>query len=536
MTLPILTSLFASVFLASASGEAVDKNLLTNPGMEKGGRTSVTGWTTIWPPTLAAGSPPTFETSDEDPPEGKRAATIRVEYQGGYTSYTQEVRLPRKTRSVRFTGAARLHRPTETGGACLLITFVSDDPELSAIHRSVRLTDETDWTDLEVSVNVPDGVDRMLARCGVYGPCEASFDDCVLTASRDEVRAGQVRTAIIDATAVAKSDAEAPWVRVSVPPPIGGQTPLGIRVTSEPEDAVQALAVAPDRENRALEVRLAPMAKGDEVALRVETWTLLHDRDLSDGRGVELAPAKRMPKEVKAYLDGAPGVDVEAPEVVAAASAAEIDDLPAARTTVAEILSQAMSYSGGGDQGSVHCLKTGKGVCTGYANAAAAMLNARGVPTRILACIFPDTRLQEHYIVEAWTPELGWSRMETTGGQFPYPDSSAVILRVVYPDSPRSVGHVPLYKDASEGVECRFRMDENFCFQGGETITPFAFDAETLEALESKGRSAFEALEKTPAEGSRWRAFDDAGRAPEAARDLIESLDAWLAATGEVVD
>ncbi|MEM6572522.1 MAG: transglutaminase domain-containing protein, partial [Planctomycetota bacterium] len=298
---------------------------------------------------------------------------------------------------------------------------------------------------------------------------------------------------------------------------------------------VLALAVAADRENRALEVRLRPMAKGVDIALRVETWTLLHDRVLSNGRGIELAAPKRMPKDVKAYLEGAPGVDVDAPEVVEAASGVQTDDLHAAMTTVAEILRERMTYSGGGDQGSIHCLESGKGVCTGYANTAAALLNASGIPTRILACVYPDTRLQEHYIVEAWTPALGWSRMESTGGLFPYPDSSAVILRVVYPDSWRSAGSVPLYSDASEGMACRFRMDENFCFQGGETITSFAFDEGTLDALQSKGRSALKALERTPAEGSRWSAFPDADRAPKDARDLIASLGEWLATDGEVV-
>ncbi|MEM9382496.1 MAG: transglutaminase domain-containing protein [Planctomycetota bacterium] len=458
-----------------------------------------------------------------------------MKYRGGYTSYTQEVQLPRGTRSVRFTGKVRVLRPTEIGGASLLLTFASDDPERATVHGSVRLTEPGDWTPLEVAVNVPEGVDRVLARCGVYGPCEASFDDCALTASREPVRAGQVRTATLDATAIAKSDTEEPWVRVSIPAPIGGQTPLGVRVTSAPEDAVRALAVVSDRENRALEVRLQPMAAKEKVALRVETWTLLHDRDLSDGRGVELASPNRMPKDVEAYLDGAPGVDVDAPAIEEAARRVRTDDLHAAMTTVAEILREEMTYAGGEDQGSVHCLESGKGVCTGYANTAAALLNASGVPTRILACIFPDMRLQEHYVVEAWTQELGWSRMESTGGRFPYPDSSAVMLRVVYPDSWRSHAHVPLYREASEGVWCSFRMDENSCFQGGETITPFAFDEKTFDALQSKGRAALKALERTPEAGNRWSAFPDAGRAPKQARDLIGALDAWLAEQGEVV-
>lgn len=187
------------------------------------------------------------------------------------------------------------------------------------------------------------------------------------------------------------------------------------------------------------------------------TSVLLRDRTTSDGSGVPLPGSKALPPAIQAFFGKA-----------------------------------AASFSG-------------KAVCTGHANLGTALFLARGIPARVLACLPAQAKLQEHYISEIWTPQTEWLRVEATSHQFPLKDSEHLILRVVYPDSYRSSGNVPLYVKATEGMKANFALDSERCWQSAETIRSDYLDAKAAEMLETSARNAFVTLEKQGSEKGALR-------------------------------
>jgi hypothetical protein len=305
-----------------------------------------------------------------------------------------------------------------------------------------------------------------------------------------------------------------------------------VNVSSIPSGMVAGLAVLEDRENRPLKILFAPIGVGDTVTFRVETFTLLRDRPLADGKGVAIANAAKVPKNVELHLKSAPGIDVDAPAVKKAAAALARKDFASLMMSLSERLRDDLEYSdvSGLGQGAKDCLASGKAVCTGFANTAAAILIAAKVPTRILACTQLSSRLQEHYIVEAWGGELGWSRMESTMKRFPYPDSDNLVLRIVYPDAKRSRGNVPLYSDASGNLDCSFNLGADKCWQGGEQLATATIDAADVAAIEAAVRERFERLVKTPEQGAKLLLFDPtlASSLGENGRAALERAHQWL--------
>jgi transglutaminase-like putative cysteine protease len=547
MNFPMLAAILASSSLVSAPPSTSldptsspfpgDKNLVKNGSFESGGK-SVEDWYPVYPRSLAT-IPPVHEPNKDDAKEGKRAASIVVDYAKGYTSWTQTVALPKDTRSIHLEGWGRLDRLTNDGYANLLVTFLDpsrgkDGEGKYVVRFTEKLQGLADWTKLSLDAAIPEGCEELYVRCGVGGPCAASFDDIVLTASENPVSMLDLRSAVGDYNAEANVDTEDPRVRMSIPFPIGSQTPLAIRVTSEPAGAVASLGIVREQENRPLEIRLHPMKAGEQVALRVETLTMIEERELSDGSGVRLLRKERIPKSIEAYMLPAEGIEVESPAIVEAAATLEGKDLGSVMESLSSYLKANMTYDAGESQGAEHCLASGKAVCTGYANTAAALLIARGVPARVLACTFPETRLQEHYVIEAWTKELAWSRMESTAGLFPYADSASLILRVVYPDSERSPFDVPLYKDASEGMSCRFRMDDKHCWQGGHVHKPVKLMDSAPAEARAVARAAFEELADEPSPGPVWIFTGKDADVPKGTDGLVSRVREWASEPGEL--
>lgn len=495
---------FAIVFLFACLGAragAAGGELLRNGDFEAGG-SEPAQWMTVYPLQLAKPAP-RFVSSTVAPHAGKRAGSIVVEYTGGYTSFTQSVDLAKGARGVHFEAWARVNaNPGGKGAVSAMLFFVvPSHADGGMVVQSKRLVEVGGWTKLTVDAEVPEGATEVLARLGVFGPCSASFDDASLASSEIAGTACKLAVAQGDYRVKAKRGADAAWIALSIPFPIGGQTPLAVRVKSDPPGRVVKLDLLAERENRPLRVHLAPLASGEEVAITVETLTLLRDRPLSDGKGVALPAKARVPKEVAPHLKAAPGVDIDDADVKRLAAGFARTDFQALMADCAKTLREKLAYDGGTSQGAKECLDAGKAVCTGYANVAASLLIAAGVPTRILACDPLGSRLQEHYVVEAWTSALGWSRMESTAAVFPYRDSESLVLRVVYPDSDRSPFDVPLYVAGSDGVDASFRMDKEGCWQGSTLVSTHFLDAKALAVAEEAARARFEALVKVPERG-----------------------------------
>lgn len=511
---------------------AGDENLLKNGDFEAGGKSDVALWVNIQPP----GENAHFEHLEEGAHGGKRCAALSTTKGAGYSSFTQEILSPPKDATlVRLAGWIKAAELAEGGaGSLFLLIYDPDDDSKSAMHPSKSVTQIGEWTRVEVVAPVPEHEAKWLVRCGVSGVGKVLFDDVVLTASkgkRDQIALGQLAVHRGDYFIDARNATKSAWLRCSVPFPLGAQTPLALRVTSTPPNAVARLAFVAERENRPLEITLAPLDSATRVALTVETLVWLGEREPSDGVGIELAKKGKLPKEVALYLDDAPGVDVRDDAIVAGARQLARDDLAALMRDATKFLDERLEYAGGGPQGASECLKAKKAVCTGFANVATALLIAADVPTRTLACTLTSARSQEHYIVESWTPKLGWARMESTMAKFPWKESANLVVRVVHPDAQRSPADVPLYVEHSDIVEGGFDMGDDGCWQGGEQLGSHVLDAAEARTLESASRKAFEALVKQPSEGNRVRFAPASATSKQSSAigALLDEVGRWLA-------
>ena len=143
------------------------------------------------------------------------------------------------------------------------------------MFRSRSVEGPSDWKKVEVEAPVPAGAKKWMVRCGVEGRGRVSFDDVALASSKEKGELLGATLAVGEGKyrVQAQSNAEDPWIRFSIPFPFEWQTPLAIRVESDPPDAVARFAVKPERENRPLEVVLKPRKRGETVRLRARFST-----------------------------------------------------------------------------------------------------------------------------------------------------------------------------------------------------------------------------------------------------------------------
>lgn len=525
----------------AAASLPAQENLLDNGGFEKGGSAPVVGWQQVYPPGIQRPAPSFLRIEAGKGPlaakEGKAFGRIQTNKSGGFSSFTQRGSLNPKQNLLRLSAWTRVEKIDSGSAVNLLILFIDGDDQQIGIEQTQRLTSAGGWEFLEKEMVVPDGAVEWMVRCGVMGKASACFDDVQLIASKLKGDVIPVQLAVhhgdyVVRTAGSKKDA---WVALSIPFPFAKQMPLAIRVTSEPAGMVKELKVLEDRENRPLRVVMNPLPAGSEVKLRVETLTMVADRSTSKGVEIELANPKKLPKEVKQHLNDAPGVDVKDKNIKAAATAFRRDDFASLMSDVQTYLKENLEYDGGNSQGAVECLDRGKAVCTGFANVAASLLIAADVPTRILACTQLSGRLQEHYIVEAWTPELGWSRMESTMAAFPWRDTANLIVRVVYPDAWRSQGDVPLFVEVSKGANGGFRMDpQDTCWQGADTLAGALLTEADFDAICAAAGNRFDAMRKKAAKGNWVRLTMESSaikkkKLSERAAKVLTAVDDWLA-------
>lgn len=521
--------------LCVASPAFAGENELKNNGFESGGKGPPNHWLSIWPSTLG-GPKPRFERVEGGGKSGEAYGLIETAAARGYSSFTQEVRAPKKATVAALSGWVQVQESEDGAKASLLLLFLDSKGKSLGLHRTRPLSDVGEWTKLELEVPVPDGCKRWMVRAGVSGVARVAFDEIELVGSSERGELLSTTLAVHHGTYVIRTAAKSkqPWVALSIPFPFELQRPLAIRVTSEPSGQIAELDVYEDGENRPLRVRLKEQKRGAEVKLRIETLTWLADRPLSDGVGVELPKLKRLPKPVRQHMDPAPGLDIDSESVKDQAARFSKDDLSVLMREFSAYIRSRITYKvGSPTQGAEDCLASGKAVCTGFANSAASLLIASGVPTRILACVGLSGRLQEHYLVELWTKALGWSRYESTLSLFPYADSKNMILRIVYSDAPRNSIAAPIFVGTGGGATGGLWLDpEDGCWQGGDLYASPLMSRSDFDALQKSARESFEGLLRKPVKGGVAR-FTPEGRVLKKLKlgkrggSLVERVDEW---------
>jgi hypothetical protein len=226
---------------------------------------------------------------------------------------------------------------------------------------------------------------------------------------------------------------------ISFPLPVvhQGQVPLALKIFTEPPDRIGALHFREkwDRDW----VATARVAAPSTTFLRFEAVVLeceLADTQLASDEALER-------RGTAAWLRPTATVPSDDPEVRAAASEA-VGTATEVRDKVAGILRWLKDHMTGSafpvDVDARSVLRARWGSCTGWANLAAALGRAAGIPTRIVAG-YPAwaSPLQTHYINEFYLDGIGWYRVEPQSMRMNLPDfhtaqSYMSIVSVVHPE------------------------------------------------------------------------------------------------------
>jgi hypothetical protein len=320
------------------------------------------------------------------------------------------------------------------------------------------------------------------------------------------------------------------WMQFTNPIAYRGQVPGAIVVTSEPPDKVQRIALANEGGDRLLRVYFRPLAPGETVLVRSNTFVFLHRDKQPTGEGVALPSGTDVPADVKKYLEPSPGVDAADARIQKIAKAIPRRDLKGFADDMIDYLSKSVK-EGTGPQGALDVIERGSASSAGNANLAAALFIAAKIPTRLLACSTIEALHTERYIVEAWTQKLGWSKLEPTLHTFPLDDSLHVILRVVEPSAKRTNG-VPLLQPVGHGVSCELGIVAPATgWLSAERIETQQEPEEELEAIETAARKAWDAMVDKPLNASRVVLVPSA-KAPAAVKargkKLLELLESRL--------
>ncbi len=453
----------AAVFVCSLGAGAASPagpGTLRNGGFERvvEGSDRPLDWQGVFPRNVP--QRPSFSADSRVKRTGRRSGRIHCPVKWGYVSYTQAIPVPAGAKTAVIRGAVRTD--LSEGSASLLMLVVDAGGRELAITplRGGGLGGRSDWTARAVHLALPGGSARLIVRAGVHGKGTAWFDDVELSFHDKLVPPAETLVVHVEARgayrAQAPAGADDPGAALSIPWAFEGQVPVAYGVSSQPPGGIRQWRVRRDGDNAFLELRLKPMKPGESLKLRWRARLLLRQRPEAFGLAARpIALHQQAPAAVKEFLLPAAGVQTGSEEVKAAAAAVKPqppEDFRAVMAALSGMLGERLKFAGGGNQGAAEVLRSGKAVCTGMANTACAVLRARGVPTRILACVLTGSTAQEHYITESHVPGHGWLRYESTERVFPVPDTAHVILRVVRPGHPRSPLNVPLYWTGSGGL------------------------------------------------------------------------------------
>jgi len=488
------------------TGVAADEELLANGDFELAGGEEIPGWRPEW---RSEGIRQLLDELGEAEAREGRGCVLLDGSERTRQALLQVIQAPRPAAVARLTGWIRVEVqiPGDNPHGNLYLGFhrssLSYHPQHG--HHAGSVTETGSWTRVEIEVPVPEEPAEWVVRCSLTGGGLAWFDDLSLTVAETRGEWSRVALRLVSGRyqAVADGAQEGAHLDLSIPFPFEQQVPLAIRATSIPPDRIDRLEILEERENRPLRIHLRPLEDGERVRVRVETLLFVQDVPLHDGAEVPLAGKRAIPRSIRALLKPAPGVACEDPGIREAAGSFRREDLLWLMADLRQCLRARLSSgSAGGDQGALECLERGGAVCTGNANVAASLLRAADVPARILACTMTTGELQEHYIVEVWTPSLGWSRFEPSAKLFPCRASHNPILRVLYPDTPRRAMHTMTWFRASDGLEGDFDGEpRGRSYQGAERLGDYALKtAEAEDILHAAGRS-FERLASRPVPG-----------------------------------
>ena len=199
--------------------------------------------------------------------------------------------------------------------------------------------------------------------------------------------------------------------------------PVFVRLSAEPQFNSHAAGFQyryVKGDNRILRFTLKDCVKGVKNYIAVEFFTLKKISRYEDmPKIVLLSDYSDLSEDLIYYTQSSLSVQSDAPGLIE--KAYEFLYKSWASGNVIDVLKKIINFTGNevvfktrpGDQTALVTLENKSGVCTGKANLAVGLCRALGIPARVLHV------LASHFIIEAWIPNYGWVRGESTQGFFP---------------------------------------------------------------------------------------------------------------------
>jgi len=228
-----MVGILALALVSGAIAAEPETGLLENGGFEMAKGTLPAAWRTIHPPGLARA--PDFARAAKGAHTGEACASLSAHEATGYSSFTQIVDAPAGATLARLEGWIRVEAEA-VKATLILIFFDPDRPETEKLLQTTGKLEAGTWKRVEIEAPVPAGATKWMVRCGIQGAGSASFDDISLTASKEKLDLVPATPAVGRGRyfLVPRADKGDCWVELSIPFPFEMQTPLALRVKSDP--------------------------------------------------------------------------------------------------------------------------------------------------------------------------------------------------------------------------------------------------------------------------------------------------------------
>lgn len=222
-----------------------------------------------------------------------------------------------------------------------------------------------------------------------------------------------------------------------VPLKYGDQAPLAFKLKSDPPGAIKSYSFSKraDGVNWLCHVKVAAGSK--PTAISWESLVFVRNRE---NPPLPKATTESFPQEVSPWLSRTACVQTDSPLILAKAKQLSSDH-PDIETYARRVIRFTCDNRGGNEPWTrldavESLLCAGGGTCTNRANLAAALLRANNIPARTIAHL-PTWNLGEplftHWLVEYWHPRVGWTRLESTWGEFEPPAYTTMIVAISSP-------------------------------------------------------------------------------------------------------
>jgi hypothetical protein len=261
-------------------------------------------------------------------------------------------------------------------------------------------------------------------------------------------------------------DVDSSTLTYSIPINYGNQVPIFIDITGEYDS--YNIIPGKNQYNKLLKFKLPPMKKDEEKRIHYQYYILTKKIDYENiPKKVYLPIKEKIPEEVKKWLNSTESVQSHnifikiASRILRGFSKdmlwfskkvmywtcyhGSLVNFYKRLITTHPILNKILlpDVYWPRLEDAMSCLFFGS-LCGGEANLQAALLRARGIPTRILVsnCVFYGKEHwldAHHYIIEYYCPDYGWIRAQTGISRSPSEDN--IILRMLYPEDENLAGN-----------------------------------------------------------------------------------------------